>query len=285
MAHQTTGFNAETWKRLVVGPGAVYLDYGLASERLLGATRGGNTFEPGVTIRQVEVDGVKGKVRGGQIIDRVEPVLRCNMLEFSVANLRAAIPGLTETLVAGTARGETYELNVGAGTGTFRLVRGAHQTAALAHNAPATDVQRELERLYDIGDVVVSRTGAVYTITFAVAARGGQGLTADLTLLSGATFTMTQAYDPGDSYTRLTLSEIDAGAYFTNCALVGRVTGSNKPVVVIVNNVLAAGGFAMAFVPAGEMVSELVLEGHFDAPGAGEFAPPFPFEIRWPPEA
>lgn len=99
-----------------------------------------------------------------------------------------------------------------------------------------------------------------------------------------ATFAKTKDYDPGDSYTKLTLEEISAGAYFANCALVGRLSGTNKPVVIILKNVLAGGGFSMNFSATEEMVSELRLEGHFEPPAEGEYDPEFPFEIRWPPE-
>lgn len=290
MPYKTTGFHADTYKRLVVGPGAVYLDYGLVGERLLGATRGGNVFEPGVTLRQVEVDGVKGKIKGGEIIDRVEPVLRCNMLEFSVENLLAAIPGLVSTPVIGSAQGEEHELDVGSATGgTFTLYRGTDGTAALAYNAAASLVEYELERLYGVGNVDVTKLGTVYTIAFPVSMKGGLGLTANLASLTypgapDATLTKTEDYDAGDSYTRLDLEEIAAGAYFTNCALVGKVTGANTPVVIILENVLAGGGFTMNMVSAGEMVSELRLEGHFEPPGEGEYEPDFPFHVRWPPE-
>lgn len=291
MAHQRTGFNADTFKRLVVGPGAVYLDYDLVTERLLGATRGGNVFEPGVTLRDVEVDGVKGKIKGGRIIDRVEPVLRCNLIEFSVENLLAAIPGLVDEAVVGSAQGEEWELDVGSASGgTFTLYRGTNGTAALAYNAAASLVEYELERLYGVGNVDVTKAGAVYTIAFPIAMRGGLGLTANLASLTypgdpDATLTKTETYDQGDSYTKLTLEEITSGAYFTNCALVGRVSGTNQPVVVILKNVLGGGGFSMSFAANGEMVSELRLEGHFEPPGEGEYDPEFPFEIHWPPEA
>lgn len=297
MPHQRTGFHADTYKRLVVGPGAVYLDYNLITERLLGATRGGNVFEPGVTLRDVEVDGVKGRIRGGRIIDRVEPVLRCNMLEFSVANLLAAIPGLVSEPVIGTGQGEEWRLSMGtANGGHYRLGDGKGNWSRNLSFSPATDgpddVKHELERLFGIGSVasVTATAGAFpFTILFSLSAKA-TGLVADFAALTfpgsaDAALTKTKSYDPGDSYTRLSLAEITAAAYFTNCALVGRVTGSNQPVVVILKNVLAGGGFSMGFVATGEMVSELRLEGHFEPPGEGEYDPEMPFELRWPPEA
>ena len=297
MAYKTTGFNVDTFKRLVIDPGAVYLDYGLVTERILGATRGGNVFEPGVTVRQVVVDGVKGKIKGGQKIDRCEPVLRCNLLEFTVDNLLAAIPGLRQDAVVGVSQGETWGLNLGtASGGNYRLGDGKGNWSRSLSWSPAIDaaaaVRHELERLFGIGSVAsVTGTGAPFTITFALSARA-TGVVADLAALTypagtapDAALTRTAEFNPGTSYTKLTLHEIDARAYFENCALVGRVSGSNQPVVVILKNVLAGGGFTMGFAAAEEMVSELRLEGHFEPPGVGEFAPAFPFEIRWPPEA
>jgi len=39
-----SGISSDTPDRIIIDAGAVYLNYGLGTQRLLGATRGGNEF-------------------------------------------------------------------------------------------------------------------------------------------------------------------------------------------------------------------------------------------------
>lgn len=88
-----SGLNAKTPERIFVGAGAVYLNYGLSTERLLGATRGGNEWNLNREIRDVEVDGVKGPTKGLERVVVVRPQITCNLIELSLDNLLKAIAG------------------------------------------------------------------------------------------------------------------------------------------------------------------------------------------------
>ena len=88
-----SGLNVDTPDRIFVDAGAVYLNYGLPDERLLGATRGGNEFNLNREIRDIEVDGVRGSVKGLRRRTVCRPQITCNLIELSLDNLIKAIAG------------------------------------------------------------------------------------------------------------------------------------------------------------------------------------------------
>ena len=59
--------------------------------RCLGATRGGGTFQPGITMRQMEADGARGRVKGLEEIDEILPHLTTTLLEIDPANMSIAV--------------------------------------------------------------------------------------------------------------------------------------------------------------------------------------------------
>lgn len=97
MPQGISGARKDSGKYIVVDAGAVYLNYGLPNERLLGATRGGNTFTLNRTIREIEVDGALGPVKGFRRREEVRPQIVANLLELTVENLLHAIAGATST--------------------------------------------------------------------------------------------------------------------------------------------------------------------------------------------
>ena len=92
-----SGVSADTPGRIVIDAGAVYLNYGLSNQRLLGATRGGNEFTPGRVSKPIEVDGPKGRVIGFDRITEVNPQIIANLIELSVENLIACIAGANQS--------------------------------------------------------------------------------------------------------------------------------------------------------------------------------------------
>lgn len=93
MTIKTTGISKDTPDRIFVDAGAVYLDYGLSTQRLLGATRGGNEFNLNREIRDIEVDGARGSVKGLRRRTVCRPQITCNLIELSLDNLLKAIAG------------------------------------------------------------------------------------------------------------------------------------------------------------------------------------------------
>jgi GH25 family lysozyme M1 (1,4-beta-N-acetylmuramidase) len=97
MARKTHGVTTETTKRFIVDAGAVFINLGETDERLLGATRGGNSFTIEQDIKIIEIDGVKGAMKGARRVIESNAKLVCNLLELSTANIMLAIAGATST--------------------------------------------------------------------------------------------------------------------------------------------------------------------------------------------
>ena len=108
-----SGLNVDTPGRIFVDAGAVYLNYGLPSERLLGATRGGNEFNLNREIRDIEVDGVRGSVKGLRRRTVCRPQITCNLIELSLDNLLKAIAGANSAETKATAVVDAEYLGVG----------------------------------------------------------------------------------------------------------------------------------------------------------------------------
>ena len=92
-----TGITEKTVKTFLVDAGAVYLNYGIeGSERLLGATKGGNNFTIETEYREMEADGARGPMKGGRRIIRT--VARCvaNLVEITADNIVVMLPGATK---------------------------------------------------------------------------------------------------------------------------------------------------------------------------------------------
>lgn len=88
MPYQTNGITTETVKNMMLDAGAVYINYGEADERLLGATSGGNTFTVERKVREIEIDGARGPVKGARRIVEHRATLSVNLLEMGRENLK-----------------------------------------------------------------------------------------------------------------------------------------------------------------------------------------------------
>jgi GH25 family lysozyme M1 (1,4-beta-N-acetylmuramidase) len=93
MPKRTTGITATSLSNFVIDAGAVYINYGEVNERLLGATRGGNTFTIEVEMREMEIDGVRQAVKGTKRIISVVASMTVNLLELTAENLALALTG------------------------------------------------------------------------------------------------------------------------------------------------------------------------------------------------
>lgn len=91
--YATHGITTETVKNFMVGAGAVYINFGLEDERLLGATSGGNSFTIEQDVREAEPDGRPGPIKGMRDIVEVRPRLSVSLMEMSAANFQMAIAG------------------------------------------------------------------------------------------------------------------------------------------------------------------------------------------------
>ena len=95
----TIGFTTNTSNNLLIDAGAVYKNYGLSNEALIGATSGGNEFDIKVKTRDVKVDGLKGTVKGLTRIISTDVTLKVNMLELTTDILKMALMGVVDTSI------------------------------------------------------------------------------------------------------------------------------------------------------------------------------------------
>lgn len=114
MAQGRTGLSADTADRLILDAGELYANIdisdlesdgvtaALSAGVSLGATRGGSTFAPGRSLRDIEADGKLGPMKGFIRRQNVAPVLTVNLLEMTPDNLIKAIAGASGTDTTGT---------------------------------------------------------------------------------------------------------------------------------------------------------------------------------------
>lgn len=100
-----SGFTKNTPERLLMDAGAFFknftyepggtdndtFDTAVAAGKLIGATKGGGEFSAVPAIRQIEVDGVKGRAAGLEVIDSWEVYIKATILETTTESIRAAL--------------------------------------------------------------------------------------------------------------------------------------------------------------------------------------------------
>jgi hypothetical protein len=99
-ATATHGVTTSTVERFLIDAGAVYLNYGLGDERPLGATRGGSTFAIEQEVREMEIDGLPGPLKGARRFTSRMARLETNLVEQGYQNLMLALPGSAQSLVS-----------------------------------------------------------------------------------------------------------------------------------------------------------------------------------------
>lgn len=104
-----SGFTKRTAENLLLDAGAFFrnfkfveggtdndtFDTAVAAGKLIGATKGGGEFSAVAAIRQIEVDGVKGKAKGLEVIDSWDVYLKATVLETTSESIKAALGAAT----------------------------------------------------------------------------------------------------------------------------------------------------------------------------------------------
>lgn len=80
-------------KSIIVDAGLVYINYGKPDQKLLAPCRGGNKVNFEGEIRQIEVNGTKGKTKGLRRNLSSDVSMEVNFMDLSLSNLKMAIPG------------------------------------------------------------------------------------------------------------------------------------------------------------------------------------------------
>lgn len=95
--------------------------------------------------------------------------------------------------------------------------------------------------------------------------------------LIGATGTPTAEQPTG--YTKITASsELKLTDYINNITWVGRLSGSEKPVIIVVKNALSTNGLSLTMADKAEGMIPITFTGHYDPQKLEEL----PFEIYYP---
>ena len=69
----------------------------IAGTNLLGATRGGGTFNVGREMRNPQVDGLRYRFKGGNFVDSTDPYLSTTLVETTPDNFAVALGGVATT--------------------------------------------------------------------------------------------------------------------------------------------------------------------------------------------
>lgn len=191
MGKLITGVTSTTPTKLLLGAGAFFKNYDPATDtpataaaKLIGATQGGGSFSAVPTIRKIEIDGVKGNVKGLQTIDEWVVTLTSNVKEISVDSIKLALGAATSS----------------------------------ASTTPA-------------------------------------------------------------GYSKITgNADISNSDYLTNLTWVGTLSGSDKPVIIVVENALSMNGLSLSVADKNEAVIPITVTGNYDD---SDLETP-PFEIYYP---
>lgn len=95
-----SGYTEKTAKNLLLDAGAFFVNFDIEEDtfdtaitegKLLGATRGGGSFTAIPELRAIEIDGIRGKAKGLQVIDEWEIKMTSNVLEVTKEGLARAL--------------------------------------------------------------------------------------------------------------------------------------------------------------------------------------------------
>lgn len=95
-----SGYTEKTPEHLLLDAGAFFKNFDVESDtfetavtsgKLLGATKGGGEFSAVPAIRKVEVDGVKGRAKGLELLDEWDVYIKATILEVTEAVIKDAL--------------------------------------------------------------------------------------------------------------------------------------------------------------------------------------------------
>ena len=248
MAVVEHGVSANTPDRLVIGPGAVYIDFYDVTYpgTLLGASKGGAVFELTRNIRDIRPDGAKGKVKGFRRIESVDAVLKIPMLEFTAENLRRALA------VDSYSSGTTLATDEAVGTGDGIVTLYQLDYYPVLENSETIAVVDRATQVRGTDYIMNYATGAVQFVT---APEDTKAVTA------------TYTYDTGAGTDKVLVGEeVPDNAYCDNVVLVLEHTGftmTTDPLMVKLTNVLVDAGINLNLVSGEEAITELTFSVHY----------------------
>lgn len=99
------GLSEKTPQHLALDAGAFFKNYDVTTDtydsavktKLIGATKGGGSFKAIPTFRTVELDGMRGAVKGTKILESWEVAIGANVAEVTEDNLKISLGVANET--------------------------------------------------------------------------------------------------------------------------------------------------------------------------------------------
>lgn len=100
MAKRYSGYTEETMEHRATGAGAYFKNYdpktdtvtkATEAKKLLGATKGGGDVNIKAILRNIEIDGVPGDVKGMVEVDSWEVSMNANLIEVTPDNIKLAL--------------------------------------------------------------------------------------------------------------------------------------------------------------------------------------------------
>jgi len=116
----------EQINKIQLGAGVTFVDFGLPTEKKLGASRGGGSFTVTATIRPIDFDGSRGKEKGMEVIDDVSAMIKTTLINTSQDILAMALP---DSIV----NGNTIE------SGNIGFIPNAKYISNITHFAKTAD--------------------------------------------------------------------------------------------------------------------------------------------------
>jgi hypothetical protein len=110
MHRNRSGLTQVTKQKFMLGEGAIFKNWvqgtdtfesAIAAGKCLGATQGGSTFVAKANVRNIEVDGISGKVTDLDEIDSWDISLQTNFIEVSPDTICAALGAASKTTAGG----------------------------------------------------------------------------------------------------------------------------------------------------------------------------------------
>jgi hypothetical protein len=247
-----TAVSTGTANNLILDAGVVYINYGIAGQRILGATDGGNSFKQTEEVREITVDNKYGPNYKGlkRIVSRAAE-LSVNLKEMSGDNFREIVLGST---VTGTQKSYAVEY---AGIGTTAT---SGETFTLLHKPIRNSMQffkgGVEESTWTTVTAVASSTGTSLKIIGQTRLTSTQELTVSYNYWTTSTDTFTTIYSKG---------VIQSTDYITNICLVAPVSGSTKLAQAYIKNALSDGGIDMKLNDKNELVLPVTFRAHWTA--------------------
>ncbi len=235
------GVTSSSPGRILIDAGAVYLYfYDVNSPgTLLGATKGGNSFDLNRTVRRIDPDGARGPIRGFRRIEDVVVAIKANLLEMTAENIRRSVCGAA--YLSGTSTITTEA--VGTGNGTTKIFSLAHGTLASRSETVYLAAVAKTRMTDYTMDYINGQ------IQFFTAPGNGVAITCTYTYASSSAVVIG--------------SEVDDTDFLDSVAIIGTISGMTNPIIIKITNALCDMNFTMPMNPKDETVIPVTFTAHY----------------------